>query len=69
MKGEATSGSTVACPHLISQRPLQPGSGSFASDKGVLLFTLPACILVKCFLVIYGRVDEANKENDRVVFS
>lgn len=55
-------------PHLSSKQRLQLGFWSFVSDKGVLLFTLQACVLAKCFLVIYWRVDEANKENDRVLF-
>lgn len=40
-------------PHLPPKQPLQLGSLSFVSDKGVLLFTLQASVLVKCFLVIY----------------
>lgn len=55
-------------PHLPPKQPFQLGSLSFVSDKGVLLFTLQASVLVKCFLVIYWRVDEATKENDRVLF-
>lgn len=59
----------LPAPHLSSKQLLQLGIRSFARDRGVLLFTLlQAPILAKCFLVIYWRVNEANKENDRVLF-
>ena len=50
-------------PHLLPKQ-----LRSSASDKRVLLFMLQACILAKCFLVIYCSVDEANKGNDKVLF-
>lgn len=68
MQKGAGGGARLPTPHLSSKQRLQLGFWSFVSDKGVLLFTLQACVLAKCFLVIYWRVDEANKENDRVLF-
>lgn len=64
----ASEGARLPTPHLSSEQHLQLGFWSFVSDKGVLLFTLEACVPAKCFLVIYWSVDEANKENDRVLF-
>lgn len=59
----------LPAPHLSSKQLLQLGIQSFARDQGVLLFTLlQASILAKCFLVIYWRVNEANRENDRALF-
>ena len=65
---EQVEGPGSPTPHRSSKQHLQLGFWSSVSDKGVLLFTLQACVLAKCFLVIYWRVDEANKENDRVLF-
>lgn len=68
VQARAGGGPGLPTPHLSSKQHLQRGFWSSVSDKGVLLFTLQACVLAKCFLVIYWRVDEANKENDRVLF-
>ena len=53
-------------PHLL---PKQPVWLPELTRQRVLLFTSQACVLAKCFLVIYRSVDEANKGNDKVLFS
>ena len=53
-------------PHLL---PKQPVWLPELTRQRVLLFTSQACVLAKCFLVIYRSVGEANKGNDKVLFS
>lgn len=56
------------CLPLISLPSHLSSLESSVSDKSVLLFTLQACVPANCFLVIYWRVDGANKGDDKVLF-